>query len=190
MASIVPKLLTVDEFLAIQWDSSDTKAELDNGVIRIIRMMAGGTADHSRVQGNIFASLFEKLRGTNCRPHGPDMAVLVDEYSVRYPDASVFCGRNRPDDGKRKAFDDPKLVVEVLSPGTRDHDFDIKLAEYREIASLEAILYVDPDPNTETIQLFTRTKGEEWHDAKIPTNNDVSLPSLLISLTWAEIFAP
>jgi Uma2 family endonuclease len=187
MATAAPKLLTVEEFLAIQWDSSDTKAELDNGVIRIIRMMAGGTADHSRVQGNIFASLFAKLRGTDCRPHGPDMAVLVDDYSVRYPDVSVFCGRNRPDDGKRKAFDDPKLVVEVLSPGTRDHDVSIKLEEYRAIVSLDAILYVDPD--AETVQLSTRTPGGGWRDVEVPTDEDVVLTALEITLTRAEIFA-
>jgi Uma2 family endonuclease len=187
MATAAPKLLTVDEFLAIQWDSSDTKAELDNGVIRIIRMMAGGTADHSRVQGNIFASLFGKLRGTDCRPHGPDMAVLVDEYSVRYPDVSVFCGRNRPDDGKRKAFDDPKLVVEVLSPGTRDHDVSIKLEEYRAIPSLDAILYIDPD--AETVQLSARTAGGGWLDVELEADHDVVLVALGVSLTRAEIFA-
>jgi Uma2 family endonuclease len=187
MATAAPKLLTVDEFLAIHWDSSDTKAELDNGVIRIIRMMAGGTADHSRVQGNVFGSLFGKLRGTDCRPHGPDMAVLVDDYSVRYPDVSVFCGRNRPDDGKRKAFDDPKLVVEVLSPGTRDHDLSIKLEEYRAILSLDAILYIDPD--TEFVQLFTRIVGGEWRDAKVGSSDDVVLASLDLTLTRAEIFA-
>jgi Uma2 family endonuclease len=188
-AASEPYRITVEQFLAIEWDDSDTKAELDNGVIRIIRMMAGGTADHSRVQGNIFASLFEKLRGTGCRPHGPDMAVLVGEYSVRYPDISVFCGRNRPDDGKRKAFDDPRLVVEILSPGTRDHDFDIKLPEYREIASLEAILYVDPDPDAETIQLFTRTAGGEWRDVGIEMDEDVVLTALEITLMRGEIFA-
>jgi Uma2 family endonuclease len=187
MATAAPKLLTVEEFLAIQWDSSDTKAELDNGVIRIIRMMAGGTADHSRVQGNIFASLFEKLRGTGCRPHGPDMAVLVDDYSVRYPDVSVFCGRNGLDDGKRKAFDNPKLVVEVLSPGTRDHDLDIKLLEYRAIVSLDAILYVDPD--AETVQLSTRTANGGWRDVDIRLDEDVALSALKVTLTRADIFA-
>lgn len=188
MATVVPKLLTVEEFLAIQWDSSDTKAELDNGVIRIIRMMAGGTADHSRVQGNVFGSLFGKLRGTSCRPHGPDMAILVDEYSVRYPDVSVFCGRNRPDDGKRKAFDNPKLVVEVLSPSTRGHDVDIKLAEYQSIHSLDLILYIDPDE--ETIQFWSRSSLGDWNDCNMTQGSDVVLAPLGVSLSWAEIFAP
>lgn len=182
-----PYRITVEQFLSIEWEDSDTKAELDNGVIRIIRMMAGGTADHSHVQGNVFASIFEKLRGSGCRPHGSDMAVLVDDYSVRYPDVSVFCGRNGPEYRKHKAFDDPKLVVEVLSPGTRDHDFDVKLPEYRAIPSLQAILYIDPE--AETILLSTRSLGGGWRDVDIDAGEDVVLASLGITLTSAEIFA-
>ena len=190
MATALPQpyRINVEQFLAIEWEDSDTKAELDNGVIRIIRMMAGGTADHSRVQGNIFASLFVKMRGTGCRPHGPDMAVLVDEFSVRYPDVSVFCGRNRPDDGKRKAFDDPKLIVEVLSPSTRDHDVDVKLAEYRAILSLDVILYVDPE--AETIQFWSRASAGDWNDCNLTRGSDVILTHLGVSLSWSEIFAP
>ena len=188
MATAAPRLLTVDEFLAIQWDSSDTKAELDNGVIRIIRMMAGGTADHSRVQGNIFGALFTRLRGGECRAHGSDMAVLVGEFSVRYPDVSVFCGRNRPEDGKLKAFDDPKLIVEVLSPGTRDQDIETKLPEYRNIASLQTILYVDPD--AAMIRQFTRKGDLSWHEVSLQEGSEVVISSLGVTLPWSEVFAP
>ena len=186
MATKAKRLITVDEFLAIEWDSSDTKAELDNGVIRIVRMMAGGTADHSRVQGNIFAALFAQLRRTGCRPHGSDMAVIVGEFSVRYPDVSVFCGHQSREDGKMKAFDDPKMVVEVLSEGTRDGDFKSKLPEYRGIASLEAILYVDPE--SESIHLETRDTGGEWQI--IPVRQDViDLPQIGITLSLQDVFA-
>ena len=61
-------LLTAEEFLEI--DFGERKAELDNGVIR---MMAGGTRRHARVQSNIVAALAARLRGTGCAPYGPDM---------------------------------------------------------------------------------------------------------------------
>ncbi len=187
MATAQPRLITADEFLAIEWDDSDAKAELDNGVIRIMRMMAGGNADHSRVQGNIFAALREKLRGTGCRPHGSDMAVLMHDYSIRYPDISVFCGRSGVEDGKRQAFDDPKLVVEVLSPSTRKQDVENKLPEYSGLASLDAILYVDPDE--ESVRLMTRSSNANWRSRFVATGQDVELQALGVALTWAEIFA-
>lgn len=52
MATLVKyPLPTAEQFL--DTDLGEQKAELDNGVIR---MMAGGTARHAQVSGNIFAA--------------------------------------------------------------------------------------------------------------------------------------
>jgi len=182
-----PYLLSAEEFLAIVWDDSDAKAELDRGVIRIMRMMAGGNADHSRVQGNVFAALRTKLKGSGCRPHGSDMAVRIDDFSIRYPDVSVYRGRSGPEDGKRQAFDDPRLIVEVLSATTREQDFEHKLPEYQRLASLEVILYVDPAD--EIVEVFRRSETGEWIGAPATSGADIHLPTLSTNLTWDEIFA-
>jgi Putative restriction endonuclease len=62
------RLSTAKEFLKI--DFGDQKAELDNGVIR---MMAGGTGRHAEVQINIASALRQRLRGSGCKPYGPDI---------------------------------------------------------------------------------------------------------------------
>ena len=80
-------MLTAEAFLEIVF--GEKKAELDNGVIR---MMAGGTVRHAQVQGNILGWLRQQLRGTGCRPYGSDMATATHDFSIRYPDVSVFCG--------------------------------------------------------------------------------------------------
>lgn len=187
MATAQPRLITVDEFLAIRWDDSDMKAELDNGVIRIMRMMAGGSVDHSRVQGNVFGALFNALRGSACRPHGSDMAVWIDELSLRYPDVSVFCGRDGTGDGSRRMLDDPKLVVEVLSPSTSEIDLGVKLDEYRSVASLAHILYIDPV--AETVRALVRSQSEGWDDVDIASGGAVPLDALGVTLSWADIFS-
>ncbi len=186
MATTAKRLLTVDEFLAIEWEDSDVKAELDNGVIRVIRMMAGGSMSHSRVQGNVFAALFSRLRGSGCRPHGPDMGIRTHDLSIRYPDVSVICGPATPQDGLVKERSDPKLVVEVLSPSTRRSDELSKLPEYQAMPALEAILYIDPD--AQTLRLLTRTDTRGWMDAEIGQNADVIIPALGLTLPRAEIF--
>lgn len=61
------RLLTAKEFLEI--DFGEQKAELDNGVIR---MKAGGTARHARVQHNILLALGTRLRGTGCTPYNSE----------------------------------------------------------------------------------------------------------------------
>ncbi len=187
MASASPRLITVDEFLAIEWDDSDVKAELDNGVIRIIRMMAGGSAAHSRIQRNVLVALDNALRGSGCSPHGSDMGIRTSDIALRYPDVSVFCGKGDIPDGKVLAFDDPKLVVEVLSPTTRDKDIAGKLPEYRQLASLDHILYIDPE--LETARLLTRTGPRGWNDEELAPNADVELSHLGVTLLWHDIFA-
>jgi Uma2 family endonuclease len=175
--------LTAEEFLKIGF-ASDQKAELNNGVIR---MMAGGSASHARVQRNIIRFLAAALRGSGCSPYGSDMGVRTHDLSVRYPDVSVFCGRDTPDNDTFKAFDDPRVVVEVLSPSTREQDFRVKLPEYRAIPSVDTILLVDPD--TRAMHLVQRTGSSSWVDADIATDADVPLPSFNLTIPNAEIFA-
>ncbi len=185
MATNAKRLLTVEEFLELEFSGDECpRIELDNGTIR---MMGGGNAAHSRVQGNIFGTLFERLKGSGCSPYGSDMGVRTHDLSLRYPDVSVFCGRDGPENDKLKQFDDPRLVVEVLSPSTRQEDEHVKLREYQAMASLEAVLFVDPQ--AETVRLLTRRAGRGWKDAELEPGCDADLEALGIVLTWAEIFA-
>ncbi len=185
MATTYPfePILTVEDFLKIRF-AADQKAELSNGVIR---MMAGGKASHARVQANISGWLLAALRGSGCRPYGPDMGVRTHDLSLRYPDVSVFCGREDPRNDELTWFDDPKAVFEILSSTTRDEDFRIKLREYREVPSLEAIVYIDPD--TGEIWQFKRETGSDWVDEGPARGGDVSLPGLDLVIPNADIFA-
>jgi Uma2 family endonuclease len=175
-------LLTAEEFLDI--DFGDRKAELDNGVIH---MMAGGTRRHARVQGNIFTALAVRLRGTGCTPYGPDMAARTRDRSVRYPDVSVYCGRETPDRDNDKADPEPHIVFEVLSAGTARTDLRTKLDEYKELSSIDTIVFIDIA--TERVRIVQRTGPQGWSDVTHADPQDVELPSLNIAIPHAEMFA-
>ncbi len=183
MATLATHLVTADEFLGMEFDA-DCRFELDNGVVR---MKGGGTARHARIQGNVLTSLDQKLRGSGCEPFGPDMGLRNHRLSLRYPDVSVYCGRGGPENDELKAFDDPKLVVEVMSPSTRTRDIEVKLPEYRTVQSLQAILFIDPED--ETVHLELRNDAGEW--AVVPNSPDgrVELPMLNVTLSHDKIFA-
>ncbi len=175
-------LVTADEFLLM--DFGERKAELDNGVIR---MMAGGTRRHSTVQINIIAALRAKLRGSGCQPQGPDMATRTHDISVRYPDVSVFCGKGG------EAFDDdikddsPRVLFEILSNGTARTDLKVKLEEYKALPSVDTIVYVDI--GTERLRVVQRTGPDAWADQNHREPHDIALPALGVTLTNDEIFA-
>lgn len=174
-------LLTASEFLQI--DFGEHKAELDQGVIR---MMAGGTARHARVQSNIVVALGAKLRGTGCAPYGPDMAVRTSDISIRYPDVSVYCGRETPEYDADKSASDPRCIFEVLFAGTARTDLRVKLDEYRALPSMDTIVFVDIA--TERLRIVQRTGRGAWADVEHDRPAAASLPSLGIELCHDDIF--
>jgi Uma2 family endonuclease len=175
-------LLSAEDFLDI--DFGERKAELDNGVIR---MMAGGTARHARVQFNLLRSLGNGLEGRGCTPYNSDMAARTGDRSVRYPDVSIYCGRDDAEDDDAKAFDDPRVVFEMLSAGTARTDLRIKLEEYKELASVDTIVFIDIA--TERLRVVQRTGPTSWTDILYQEPTDIHLLSVATDLTRAEIFA-
>ena len=175
-------LVTADEFLLM--DFGDRKAELDNGVIR---MMAGGTGRHGRVQTNILVALGTRLNGTGCTPYPSDMATRTHDLSIRYPDVTVFCGRDGPENDDLKAWDDPRVLFEILSASTSRTDLRVKLPEYKALPSVDTIVFVDIA--AERVRVVQRTGRDDWAEAGHDEPHDVPLPSLNITLPHAEIFA-
>jgi Uma2 family endonuclease len=175
------RLLTAEEFLQIDF-GSDMKAELDNGVIR---MMAGGTREHSRVQVNLTAFVRSALRGSGCTPYGSDMAVRTQDRSVRYPDLTIDCGApgDRPDD---LTLSDPRVIIEILSPSTRHFDLTVKKDEYRAIDSVDTLAFVDVD--AEALSVHQRIEGG-WIETLFSTSLDLVIPSLGLTIPHTEIFA-
>ena len=56
---------------------------------------------------------------------------------------TVYCGREGPEHDKAKSADDPRVIFEVLSAGTARTDLTVKLAEYKALPSVDAIVFVD-----------------------------------------------
>jgi Uma2 family endonuclease len=183
-AELVPVLLKAADFLEIDF-GPELKAELDCG---FIRMMAGGTRAHARVQANFMRELGNRLRGSGCRPYGSDMAIRIDDYSVRYPDVSVVCGDlANPADDKKKAFDAPVVIIEILFPSTAACDQDVKLRAYQSLASVDTILFADPD--SERCRIVQRIGPHGWRDERFDHAVDVEMPALKITLLHTDIFA-
>lgn len=183
-SSAQPRLLTVEEFLQIDF-GPDLKAELDNGVVR---MMAGGTRAHDRLQINLIVALGRRLEGTDCRPSGSDMGVRVHDNSLRYPDVSVTCGRDGEEDDKVRTIDDPKVIIEVLSPSTEDHDRKVKLDEYKATASVATIAYINPDLQRMDVWQRTGRDPDSWSEVVHTRPADLELPSLGLIIPHAEIY--
>lgn len=164
--------ITAAEFLEMDF-GTDKKFELDNGVIY---MMTGGTEAHAWVQGNIFVWLRTRLRGTGCRPYGPDMALRISDIDVRYPDISIYCDQPpREDLSGAKLLDNPTVIIEVLSPSTTTFDQGTKLEEYRAIPSVRTIAFVDPV--NELCRTMERQSKNGWLDHMFSGERGIPIPA-------------
>ena len=182
LAPVLPRLLTVEEFLEIDF-GPHLKAELDRGTVL---MMAGGTRDHARIQGNFMRYLGNALRGSGCRPYGSDVKVRSHDLSVRYPDVTVDCGAPG-DTGRDEFLHAPRVIIEVLSPSTRAKDAGVKLDEYRTMRTVETIALVDPE--TERLRVLQRTGPQTWSDSTFVEPAALELVSMGIAMPHDEIFA-
>ncbi|MET3761401.1 Uma2 family endonuclease [Sphingomonas sp. UYEF23] len=175
--------VSVEEFL--EMDFGGAKAELEDGMIY---MMAGGSEEHARIAFNILMALGPRLRGSGCRPYGSDLAAQTDIRTVRLPNVSVYCNNPAaPENARKKLLGDPQVVFEVLSPSTSAHDQKVKLAEYCALAGMREVILVDPAE--ERIHLVQRTPTGGWTADWLATGDDLTIPSLNLTIPHAEIFA-
>ena len=175
--------ITVGAFHEIDF-GTDHKFELVDGMIR---MMTGGTPAHSRVASNILSFLGAKLRGSGCRAYNSDMGINVGDENVRYPDVAVFCQPATIERERRKTYDDPVAIFEVLSASTTRSDQGDKLALYRQLASLDTIVFVDPEE--ELTRIVQHLGPQSWRDDLFARRDDVALPILRLAIPHVEIFA-
>ena len=134
-----PDSFSVDDYLAME-EQARTKSEYIDGWVRA---MVGGSLRHNRVKLNCLIQLAAKLKGHRCGPFDSDTKVRIDRDGRRrfyYPDAQVVCESNAP----TAVFQDqPVLIIEVLSPSTRQYDLDEKLAAYLSIPSLQCYIALE-----------------------------------------------
>src|SRR5262245_699117 len=126
---------TIAEYLAYEEESS-IKHEYYRGEMFA---MAGGTITHNMISGNLYHLLRRELKGNRCRPFNSDQRIHITENSLfTYPDVSVVCDEIVTLNNDQINVLNPTVIIEVLSPSTRDYDRGAKFQLYRDIASLRA----------------------------------------------------
>ncbi|WP_206452954.1 Uma2 family endonuclease [Aurantimonas marina] len=181
MSQAAARHWSVEEFLAWQLGRPG-RFELVGGFP--VEMMAGASARHDNIVLNILAELRQRLRGNPCKPFTAQFCIETLPGQVRRPDAGVDCNQTDPD---ALIANEPVLVIEVFSPTTRDFDTAGKLAEYKAVASLRTILYVEP--NRPEVFVFERNEDGEWIESRLAGMDTAApVPALGIDLPLAEIF--
>lgn len=178
-----PLLIPIDEYLAGE-ERASVKHEYLGGVLHA---MSGGTNDHAAISANAIVALGSRLRGSACRPFTSDAKIRIefpDHTRFYYADALVVCD---PASGTEHFQERPVVVLEVLSDSTRRTDLGEKRDAYLTIASLKALLFVEPE---QALVLVYRRRADggfaaEEHEGLAAV---VELPELGIELPLRELY--
>ncbi|PCI59663.1 MAG: hypothetical protein COB35_10880 [Gammaproteobacteria bacterium] len=156
---------------------SEIKHEL---VSNQVYAMAGASANHERIAGNIYRKLGSHLEGTPCEPFSSDMKVRIRD-NFYYPDVLVDCNF---DEEEPYYTQSPTLIVEVLSQSTRKMDEQIKRMEYFNIPSLKEYVIIEQD----FVDVAVYRKNKYWQHTNYFLGDQVTLNSIDLTLTVEEIY--
>ena len=166
-----PPKMTIEEYFVWELDQ-DIRYEYINGEVFA---MTGGTIPHNDITLNLYTALHPHLRSRGCRVNILDVKVQVTPTSPYfYPDLIVSC---HPDDiNARKFIQNPKLIVEVLSPGTSSKDRGEKFRYYLTIPSLQEYILIDSEKIS--IERYCRGEGRMWLYYPYMTGDIITLSSI------------
>ncbi|HKY34579.1 MAG TPA: Uma2 family endonuclease [Polyangiaceae bacterium] len=176
---------TFDEYLRMEQDSG-TKHEFIAGQVYA---MSGGTPEHAGVTANVARLLGNALSGKPCRVYSPDLRVRVRATGLgTYADVTVVCGKLEldPDDPKRHTALNPRLLVEVLSPSTEDYDRGEKLGNYKQVPSVQEVMFVAHDRRE--IEVVQREADGTWSRRITRDGETVVLASIDCEVSVSEIY--
>lgn len=174
--------VSVEDYLAGEL-VSEVKHEYLGGYVYA---MAGARIAHDRISGNVFAGLHAQLRGKPCQPHTSDMKIRVNlptHVRFYYPDVSVVCDSNPPDESFQ---DRPVVIVEVLSNKTRRTDHGEKKDAYLTLPTLAVYLLIEQE--SPAVIAYRRTEQGFVQEMYSARDAIVPLAEIGVELPLSEIY--
>lgn len=148
---------TEDEFLNFERDSLE-RHEFYKG--EIFEMSVPGR-EHAVVHTNVFTELAQHLKNKPCRAYTNALRIHIKKNTLyTYPDISVVCydfmKEEENVDDEKNSFIEPTVIIEILSPGTRNYDQGDKFRLYKDIPRLAEYILID----SKSLLVQTNIKNE------------------------------
>jgi Uma2 family endonuclease len=174
---------TPEQYLAMErW--SEVKHEYYLGQIIT---MTGASRAHNLITGNIAHVVWNQLVDRPSELYASDMRVSLGSGIYVYPDVVIVRGEPRFLDETFDTLLNPTVILEVLSPTTKDFDRGSKFAYYRQIPSLREFVAVAQD------QVWIehhRRVDDEWKLVDLISRTDtLRLESIGCQIPLSEVYA-
>lgn len=180
MALEHPQSMSVEEYLRLEETDPENRYEYIDGQVY---MMSGGTFDHSTISGNIYSILWGLLRGKPCRVYNSDIKVQISQKRYFHPDITVTCDPR--DRGTGNLLQSPRVIFEVLSPGTEIIDRTWKLQNYLALPTLE--VYILVSTKSYKMEIYHKEDGKWIYDI-YKAHETVRLPGIGVQFPLRDAY--
>lgn len=148
---------SIAEYLEME-NASPEKHEYYKGEIFA---MSGAKVRHNTIARNLLVSLGSKLKGKKCQPYGSDQRIHISSNTLfTYPDISIICGEIITLNNDEWNVLNPIVIIEVLSPSTKNYDRGEKFKLYRDIPTLKEYTLVDSE--SIHVEVFRLNETNHW----------------------------
>ena len=149
--------------------------------------MSGAARPHNEIFSNLFTSIGIQLKGKRCRPYGPDMRMHIPENTLyTYPDIAIYC-KNPTTGPEDDNATNPTVIMEILSPSTRNYDLGGKFALYRDIPTLKE--YIIIDTKAINVLAFRINENGHWELEEYKNPGEVlNIKAVDVSISLKEVY--
>lgn len=178
------RFYTLDEYRQLEKTAEFRREYRDGEIVP----MTGGTINHNRITGNIYAFLKYALRGRNAEAFSSDLRLWIPRYRRgTYPDVMVISGQPIFSEGRTDEVLNPVLIVEVLSKSTEDFDRENKFRFYRSIPEFREYILVDQYEFL--VEQYIKNESGQWLFQEYEgENNTVSFASVAVQMPASDIY--
>jgi Uma2 family endonuclease len=150
--------------------------------------MSDAAFNHNLIFSDVFGLLFSKLKGSKCIPFGSDMRMNIPKNTLfTYPDISIYYNGLT-----HSEFDDetailPTVIIEILSPSTKNYDRGKKFNLYKDIPSLKEYIMIDSE--SVSVEAFYIDGEKNWKLNEYKKITDVlTFVSMGFDVTLVDIY--
>jgi Uma2 family endonuclease len=175
---------TVEEYLEMEKPST-VKHEYFQGEIFA---MSGAGDNHNEIFSNVFGEVAYKLKGKSCRAYGSDKRMNIPENTLfTYPDISIYCNGLIHSDVDEDTSILPTVIIEILSPSTKNYDRGKKFNLYKDIPSLKEYIMIDSE--SVLVEAYYINDEQNWVLNKHEEISDVlSFVSMGFDVALSDIY--
>jgi Uma2 family endonuclease len=146
--------------------------------------MTGGTNSASAIGTNLLTALRTRLRGSLCRPLGPDAGIETVNAAIRYPDALVTCSKF---DLRDRNVPGVIVVFEVVSSSFSGRDRITKVREYAAVPSIRRYVLLESSSIGLTA-LERETPDQAWRTTVLTETDILRMPEIDIEIPVSAIY--